>query len=139
MLRVGGQLPTERMGLTERDISDIPISMRTADGFDIPWRYSDAPGTTLTQEQLLALTSPDACARAIAHADLTRGQISRLYRNTKALAKLGARRRLLGKRILASGLSDYCVGIGEGKLMKVFGPSGPDERRGRIAMLLSFS
>lgn len=105
----------------------------------MPWRYSDAPGTTLTSVELQALQSSDACIRAIAHAGLTRGQVNQLYRKTQALRWLGARRRLLGKRILASGLADYCDGIGEGKLMKVFGPSGPDDRKGRIAMLLSFS
>ncbi len=81
----------------------------------------------------------DASKRAIAHATLTRGQIERLYRRTKALVKLGHRRRMLGKRILDSKLENYCEGIGEKKLMAIFSPNAPQDRQSRIKALLSFS
>jgi hypothetical protein len=113
--------------------------MRSRDGVDIDWPYSDVPGTTLTHAQVVAVLSRDPCERAIAHAELTRGQIDRLYRKTKYLNDLGHRRRLLGKRILQSGLAPYCHGIGEVKLMKVFSPNAPDDKQSRIRALLALS
>lgn len=97
--------------------------MVCSDGVEVQWAWCDSPGTTLTSKEVLALAdkNKDAATRLVAHAHLTRTQIKSLYTNGgKSIANYGLLKRLTGKRILQSGLFDYCRGIGEQRLMSVY-------------------
>lgn len=114
--------------------------MVTADNVDIDWPYSYAVKTSLTAEKVKALLSRDACERALAHADLTYGQVNALYDKTTHLKKCGRRRRVLGRRIRASGLAEYCGGIGENRLIRIFAENGPYQtKEEKIKALMALS
>ena len=93
--------------------------MRTRDGKEVDWPYSDAPQTSCTAEPLEALLNGSAAQRAIAHAALSYGAFAALYRSTRGTWEHGKRYRNAGRKLVALGVNaDYCEGIGIRALAK---------------------
>jgi len=116
--------------------------MLSRDGIEVAWPYCDRPGSTHTAKELLALIdkNTDAATKLVAHAHLTRAQIAFLYAATPRIYEWGLRRRMAGKRILQSGLLEFCAGIGEKRLIGLFGKEAlRNDKRALRRALLAFS
>lgn len=115
--------------------------MRTKDGYDVPWDKSRASITSLTKTEVEALRTGDAASKCVAYARITEGQFSALFGPKPRQPTVATKRRLVGQRILAHNVFDYCRGIGERRLWTVFGRASKLgwDRKQIIKELLSWS
>lgn len=110
------------------------LAVRTGDGKDVDWEYSDAPQCSATAQHLERLLNGDAASRAIAHAELSEGQLLILYRATRGVLEHGKRFRCVGRALIRLDCATYAEGVGILKLARLVAKH--KERSALISALL---
>lgn len=100
--------------------STTTSTLLTSDGRWIAWPHSDARVTCLSADRVLALLSPVALERVLAHEQLTTSQLSLLFGGTPNKLRRARYLRRCARRIRTSKLERLCEGLRENVLVAVF-------------------